>query len=328
MPVIDTHTHFFPQEWISLLEREGPSNGAKIGKNEKGAVTFAFPGINQVFAKPFVDLGIRLQAMDREGIDVHALSLTTPMVYWASPAFGLKLAQTFNDACSAACIDHPKRFVGLAILPMQAPDLALQELTRAAGLPGMRGLYMGNQVNKYNLDEKAYFPVYAKCAEIGWPIFLHPIDPRGAERLEKYYLRNLIGYPYSTAVAAASLIFGGVLDSFPTLEVVLPHAGGMFPPLIGRWDLGAEVREELKHIEQRPSAYLRRFYYDTIAHNDALMMNVIRQVGVDRIVMGSDYCFAIGDGHPVATVNRLSGSISVGEREMILGRTAAQLLKI
>ncbi|MBI3055512.1 MAG: amidohydrolase [Betaproteobacteria bacterium] len=328
MPVIDTHTHFFPQEWIDLLEREGPAHGVTLGRNDSGAITFACPGIRQVFAKPFIDLGIRLKAMDKEGVDVHSLSLTTPMVYWPDARFGLKLAQTFNDACSAACVEHPKRFVGMAILPMQDAELALRELERAAKLPGMRGLYLGNQVNKNNLDDPSFFPVYAKCEAIGWPIFLHPIDPLGAERLDKYYLRNLIGYPYSTAIAAASLIFGGVMDRFPKLDVVLPHAGGMFPPLIGRWDHGTEVREEMKHMKQLPSAYLRRFYYDTIAHNDELMMNVVRQVGVDRIVMGSDYCFQIGDEHPVATVNRLSKSISVAEREMILGKTAARLLKL
>jgi aminocarboxymuconate-semialdehyde decarboxylase len=327
MTVIDTHTHYFPEEWVRLLEREGPAHGATTGRNESGAVTFAFPGIRQVFARGFIDLGARLEAMDDEGIDVHAISLTTPMVYWAPPGFGLKLAQTYNDACSAACGAHPKRFAGMAVLPMQAPDLALQELERAARLPGMRGLYLGTHVNRNNLDEKAFFPIYAKCEALGWPIFLHPIDPLHAERLERYYLRNVIGFPYATAVAAASLIFGGVLDAFPALDVVLPHAGGMFPPLIGRWDHGYEVREEMRQMMQPPSGYLRRFYYDTIAHNDALMMNVIRQVGIDRVVMGSDYCFAIGDEHPVASVNRLKG-LSAAERELILGQTAARLLKL
>ena len=118
----------------------------------------------------------------------------------------------------------------MAILPMQDAELALRELERAAKLPGMRGLYLGNQVNKNNLDDQPFFPIYAKCEAIGWPIFLHPIDPLGAERLDKYYLRNLIGYPYSTAIAAASLIFGGVMDRFPKLDVVLPHAGGTRSP--------------------------------------------------------------------------------------------------
>ena len=327
MTVIDTHTHFFPEEWVRLLEREAPDHGATMGKNEHGAVTFAYPGIRQVFSPGFIELGVRIEAMDAEGIDVHSLSLTTPMVYWAPPAFGLKLAQTFNDSCSAACVEHPKRFVGMAVLPMQAPDFALGELERAAKLPGMRGLYLGTHINKQNLDERSFFPIYARCEELGWPVFLHPLDPLHAERLDRYYLRNVIGFPYATAVAAASLIFGGVMDRFPKLDVVLPHAGGMFPPLIGRWDHGAEVREEMRQAKEPPSAYLRRFYYDTIAHNDALMMNVIRQVGVDRIVMGSDYCFSIGDEHPVASVNRLN-ELSVAERELILGKTAARLLRL
>jgi len=327
MPVIDTHTHYFPADWVRLLEREGPDHGATLGRDDRGAVTFALPGIRQIFARGFVDLDLRLGAMDAEGLDMHSLSLTTPMVYWAAPAFGLKLAQSYNDACSEACVTHPKRFVGMAVLPMQAPELALRELERAAKLPGMRGLYMGTHVNRQNLDEKAFFPVWAKCEELGWPVFLHPLDPLHAERLDKYYLRNVIGFPYATTVAVGALIFGGVMDAFPRLDVVLPHAGGMYPPLVGRWDHGNKVKEEMRGCKLHPSEYLRRFYYDTIAHDDALMMNVIRQVGVDRIVMGSDYCFGIGDEHPIATVNRLT-ALSGAERELILGKTAARLLKL
>ena len=325
---IDTHTHFFPEEWVRLLVNEGANHGATMGNNADGAVTFAFPGIKQIFLKGFIDLDVRLQHMDAKGLDMHCLSLTTPMVNWATPEFGLKLAQVYNDACSEACVKHPRRFIGMAVIPMQAPGLALQELTRAAKLPGMRGLYMGTHINKQNLDEKAFYPVWAKCEELGWPVFLHPLDPLHAERLDKYYLRNVIGFPYATAIAVASLIFGGVMDAFPQLDVVLPHAGGMFPPLAGRWDHGNHLKEEMQGCKLHPSAYLKRFYYDTIAHNDAYMHHVIREVGIERIVMGSDYCFGIGDDHPVATVNRFGASLSRAEREMILGTNAAKLLKL
>ena len=172
MNTIDTHAHFFPEEWIRLLVSEGSANGATMGKNPEGAVTFASPGIKQVFLKGFVDLDVRLAHMNAKGLDMHCLSLTTPMVNWASPEFGLKLAQVYNDACSEACVKHPKRLIGMAVLPMQAPDLAVQELARAARLPGMRGLYMGTHINKQNLDEKAFYPVWAKCEELGWPVFL------------------------------------------------------------------------------------------------------------------------------------------------------------
>jgi len=112
--------------------------------------------------------------MDAERVDIDSLSLTTPMVHWAPAAFGVKLARVYNDACSAACIVHPRRLIGMAVLPTQAPDLALQELERAAKLPGLRGLYLGTHINKQNLDEKTFFPIYAKCGELRWAIFLHP----------------------------------------------------------------------------------------------------------------------------------------------------------
>jgi aminocarboxymuconate-semialdehyde decarboxylase len=258
---------------------------------------------------------------------VHALSLTAPMVYWASPGFGLALAQAYNDAASAAHRQHPARFVGLAMVPMQAPELALGELERAARLPGMRGLYLATHVNGANLDEKRFWDIYAKAEELGWPVFLHPIDTIGRERTSHYYLRNLLGNPYDTGVAAASLVFGGVLDAFPKLEVNLPHAGGTFPWLIGRLDHGTKVRRELAHMKALPSTYLRRFTYDTIGHNDEINTNLIRMVGADRVILGSDYCFDMGLADPLGDIERLD-TLTAEERELITGRTAARLLRL
>ena len=322
--VVDTHAHWYPEEWISAIEKEGAAHGAQITRRD-GTIMFSFGGSRMSFTTDFVDLGARLAAMDRTGVDVHALSLTTPMVYWAPPAFGLKLAGIYNDAASAAHRRYPDRFVGMATLPMQAPELALRELERAAKLPGLRGLYLATHINGNNLDEKAYFPVYAKCEELGWPIFLHPMNPLAPERLSRFYLINFLGNPYETGVAAASLVFGGVLDAFPKLEVMLPHAGGTFPALIGRLDHGTRVRPELKHMKQLPSSYLRRFSYDTIGHNDEIMLNLVRMVGADRVVLGSDYCFDMGYERPVEVVERLA-ALSEQDRDRILGRNAARLL--
>jgi aminocarboxymuconate-semialdehyde decarboxylase len=255
------------------------------------------------------------------------LSLTAPMVYWASPGFGLALAQAYNDAATAAHARHPQRFVGLAMLPMQAPDLALKELERAAKLPGMRGMYLATHVNGIDLDDRRFWNIYAKAEELGWPVFLHPIDTIGRERTTRYYLRNLLGNPYDTGVAAASLIFGGVLDAFPKLEVNLPHAGGTFPWLIGRLDHGTKVRPELRHMKRLPSGYLRRFTYDTIGHNDQINYNLIRMVGADRVVLGSDYCFDMGLTDPLGDVERLD-ALSAAERDLIIGETAVKLLRL
>ena len=324
--VVDIHAHWYPSEWLRLFERDGSKEGAKLERGAKG-YTIRTQRIVNAFDDEFVHLDLRLAGMDRQRVDVHALSLTAPMVYWASPGFGLALAQAYNDAVSEAHRSHPRRFVGLAMLPMQDPELALKELERAAALPGMRGLYLATHVNGTNLDDRRFWSIYAKAEEIGWPIFLHPIDTIGADRTSQYYLRNLLGNPYDTGVAAASLVFGGVLDAFPKLEINLPHAGGTFPWLIGRLDHGTRVRPELRHMKAPPSSYLRRFTYDTIGHNAEINTQLIRMVGADRVLLGSDYCFDMGLSDPLGDIERLD-ALTAAERELIVGQTATRLLRL
>ncbi|MEQ1775388.1 MAG: amidohydrolase family protein [Burkholderiales bacterium] len=326
---LDTHAHWFPPEWVELLEREGGKHGAEISRNEQGRLLMVAPGIRlrPTFTPPYVDIATRLKIMDDARVDVHALSLTSPMVYWASPDFGLKLSQVFNDACAVAHQKHPNRFIGMAMLPMQAPDLAVQEAKRAATLPGIRGVYMATHVNGKNLDEKEFWPVYEQCEKLGLPIFLHPVAPVGKERTAKYHLGNFLGNPYESGIAAASLIFGGVMDAFPKLDVMLPHAGGTFPWLIGRMDHGTTVRAECKHMTKPPSTYLRRFHYDTITHSDQILMNLIQLVGVDRVVMGSDCPADMSYTRPVDVVERLK-ELSSGERDAIVGGNAVKLLRM
>jgi aminocarboxymuconate-semialdehyde decarboxylase len=325
--VIDVHAHWYPPEWVALMEREGDANGAKIGRNSRGYVTAAVPGLSVSFAPQYIDIHSRLQAMDKAGVAMHALSLTQPMVFWAPPAFGLKLCQTFNDACAAVQQKYPDRFVGLAMLPMQDPALAVSEFERVAKLPAIRGIYMGTHINGKNLNEKDFWPIYARCEERGFPLLLHPVNPVGADRMGSYHLRNFIGNPTDTAIAAASLIFSGALDAFPRLDIVLPHAGGVVPILIGRWDHGATVRAEVKDLKHPPSHYLRRFHYDTVAHNVAILMNLVRQVGADRLVAGTDFPADMSDVDPVRTVESLA-ELSTRERDMIFRGNAARLLRL
>jgi aminocarboxymuconate-semialdehyde decarboxylase len=320
---VDIHAHWYPREWLRFFEKEGPREDALLERAGAGYRIKA-KHITNAFDERFVDLDSRLARMDETGIGMQALSLTTPMVYWASPALGLALAQAFNDAAAAAHRKHPQRFVGLAMLPMQDPALALKELERAARLPGVRGLYLATGVNGRELDDKAFWDVYAKCEELGWTVFLHPVDTIGQDRTRRYYLKNLLGNPYDTGLAAASLIFGGVLDAFPKLEVNLPHAGGAFPGLIGRLDHGTKVRPELKHMQRLPSEYLRRFTYDTIGHDDRINLNLVRLVGADRVTLGSDYCFDMGLDDPLFSLKRLG--LAEDEEKLIAGQNAAKLL--
>ena len=326
---LDTHAHWFPPEWVELLEREGGNNGVAMSRNEQGSLVMVMPGIRlrANLTPPYIDLATRLKIMDDARVDMHALSLTSPMVYWAPPEFGLKLSQVFNDACAAAHLKYPNRFIGMAMLPMQAPALAVEEAKRAAKLPGIRGVYMATHVNGKNLDEKEFWPVYEQCEKLGLPIFLHPVAPVGKERMTKYHLGNFLGNPYESGIAAASLVFGGVMDAFPKLDVMLPHAGGTFPWLIGRMDHGTTVRAECKHMTQPPSTYLRRFHYDTITHSDPILMNLIQLVGVDRVVMGSDCPADMSYTRPVDVVERLK-ELSSNERDAIVGGNAAKLLRM
>ncbi len=326
MRTVDIHAHWYPEEWLALFAKDGAAEGASLERRPGGGFMLRAKHITNAFDERFVVIDERINAMDARGIDVHALSLTTPMVYWASAPLGLALSQAFNDAASAAHRRHPQRLVGLAMVPMQAPDLAVRELERAAKLPGIKGMYLATNVNGEELDERKFWEVYAKCEELGWAIFLHPVDTIGLERTKKYYIKNLCGNPYDTGIAAAHLIFGGVMDRFPKLEVNLPHAGGTFPWLIGRWDHGAKVRPELKHMKEPPSSYLRRFTYDTIGHDDRINANLVRLVGADRVTLGSDYCFDMGLDDPMATVNRIAG-VSAEDKERICGGNARKLLR-
>jgi aminocarboxymuconate-semialdehyde decarboxylase len=327
MATIDIHAHWYPREWLALFQKDGAKEGASLERGADGRYSLRAKNITNAFDERFVVVDERVSAMDQRRIDVHALSLTTPMVYWASPAFGLALSQAFNDAASAAHRKHPKRLLGLAMVPMHAPELALKELERASKLPGIKGMYLATNVNGEELDEKKFWDVYAKCEELGWTIFLHPVDTIGQDRTKKYYLKNLCGNPYDTGIAAAHLIFGGVLDKFEKLQFNLPHAGGTFPWLIGRWDQGTKVRAELKHMKRPPSDYLRRFTYDTIGHDDRINAALVRLVGADRVTLGSDYCFDMGLDDPLATVNRIAG-LSEADKQAISGGNALKLLHL
>jgi aminocarboxymuconate-semialdehyde decarboxylase len=325
---IDTHAHYFPESYLKLVADDGPRCGATVVTDSSGS-RFIQVGLllrTGPITSAFFDLDERLRMMDRAGLRMHALSLTQPMVYWADDDLGHRLCVAFNDAVADAHRRHPERFIGFACLPFQNVHLALEELERAATLPGIRGVYMATAVRDRELSDRSFFPVYERCATLGLPIFLHPMMINN-ERLKQYYLINLLGNPFDTAIAASHLIFGGVLDAFPRLEVSLPHAGGALPILRGRLDRGFEVRGECKVIKRPPSEYLRRFTYDTISYSAPVMDDMVRLVGADRIMMGSDYCFDIAYNDPVKIVNDMQ-SLSDEARRQILWGNAARLLRL
>jgi len=327
-PSIDIHAHFFPEAYLKLIAEEGGRFELRLSRSApKAPVIQIGPLRVGPLRSAFSDLDVRRKEMDRQGVRVHALSLTYPMVYWADGDLGLRLARAMNDALAQAHTAFPDRFVGLATLPMQEPKLALEELDRVARLPGIRGAYLGTNIRGRELSDPDFFPLYERMEALRLPLFLHPIDVVGAQRLVPYYLGNLLGNPFDTAVAAAHLIFGGVLDRFKHIQICLPHAGGAFPYLVGRLARGWKVRSECKHLKRSPSAYLRRFTYDTISHSAEALHYLVGLVGADRVMLGSDYCFDMGYERPVQIITRLRG-LRQSDRARILGGNAARVLRL
>ena len=327
---IDVHAHFFPETFIRIVEESGASFGAGVDRsNPKGPVLVVGASRTAALEARYWDLGLRLRSMNRQGVAVQALSLTTPMVYWADGATGTRLAASWNDAASAAHVAHPDRFVGCAMLPLQDSARAVAELERAARLPGIRGVYMGTNVGGRDLSDPAFFPVFERAVALRLPVLLHPLRVVGAERLAPFYLTNFLGNPFDTAIAAAHLVFGGVLDRLPKLEVCLPHAGGALPYLHGRLRHGQGVRPETKGVAKKPfSAYLRRFSYDIISHDAGALRYLVATVGADRVMLGTDFCFDMGYERPLAIIQAKATGLGRKDQRRITRDNAVRMLRL
>lgn len=323
---IDIHAHWFPRRWLTELQRRGPAHGLVWEEVTGAGPRFRHGHLSTGPTGPrFIDLDARREAMAGQAVSAQALSLSQPMVYWAGREDGNSLAMLYNDCLAEAHQSDPARFVGLATLPLQAVDLALREIDRLPSLPGIRGVCIATCVLDRDLSDAAFTSVWERLEALSLPVFLHPTFVLAPDRLERFYLTNLLGNPFETAVAAAHLIFGGVLDRFPKLEVVLPHAGGAFPWLVGRLRRGWEKRQDLKPLSADPLSYLRRFHYDTIGYSEEVLDYLLRHIGADRIMMGSDYCFPIAYEQPVEVVSTHPG-LSEADQTAILEGNARRLL--
>jgi len=327
---VDVHAHFFPESFIRLVEQSGASFGAGVERSDPKGPVLVVGGSRTAALEPrYWDLDLRIRSMNRQGVAVQALSLTAPMVYWADAATGARLSAAWNDAASAAHVAHPDRFVVCAMLPMQDTARALDELERAARLPGVRGVYMGTNIGGRELSDPGFFPVFERAAALTLPVLLHPLRVIGGERLAPFYLSNFLGNPFDTAIAAAHLVFGGVLDRLPKLTVCLPHAGGALPYLHGRLRHGQGVRPETKGVAKKPfSAYLRRFTYDTISHDAGALRYLVATVGADRVMLGTDFCFDMGYDRPLSIISAKATGLSLKDQRRIVGDNATRMLRL
>ena len=325
---VDIHAHFFPQAYLDVLAEEGPRFGVEYRAAEEGFYIKTESRYQGPLPYRAVDLKMRIADMDAQGTAVQAMSLTGPMAHWGDEELSHKLARAWNDAASAAHLEYPDRLFGLMTLPMLFPDRAIDELNRASQLAGLRGVYMGTNINHRDLDDPLFEPIFARIETLGLPVFLHPLQVVGGQRTAPFALSNLLSFPFDTAIAACRLIFGGVLDRHPRLQFTLPHGGGVLLMLMGRIDHGSTVRPEIEKLRlpRPPSQYLQRFMFDTVVHSKTVMDFVISEVGAERIMIGSDYCFDMGYERPLNFLDQVN--ITGVQRQMILGENAARILKL
>jgi aminocarboxymuconate-semialdehyde decarboxylase len=278
-----------------------------------------------------------LKAMDERHIDLCTLTQTNPHILWAPPVFGVKLAQTINDASSALCVKYPKRFNAAITLPMQDVNAALEELERGRKLPGMRAVNFPENVLGKNIDDKSFWPVYERAEALNLPIFLHNLDPISERLMENdYTMINILGNPFEATIAATALILGGVMDAFPKLDFYFPHGGGFIAFATPRmdWAMGTASysprgrTNAYKNLKlPRASDYLRRFHYDLAMHDPKLTRTLIDIVGVDRVVCGTDFPQGMSIRHPVEYVEAIP-NITEKECHMILCENPARLLRL
>jgi aminocarboxymuconate-semialdehyde decarboxylase len=322
--IVDVHRHFVPRDLVESFEGFRAVDDAvwpEVLYHRDRHLGPLLPRIN--------DLSLVLEDMDRTGVDVSALcNASWLFCYWSSPSMGARFAREFNDRLAAQVAKHPTRLVGLATVPLQDVDMAIAELRRAVEELDFRGVAVGTNVNGRYFDDPSLLPFLEAAQDLDVPVFFHPDNVAGHDRLDRYRLIQMLGNPHEAALALVRVILGGVMDRLPRIKMCFPQAGGSAPLLLGRIDHTWRVRPEAHaHVAAPPSEYLRRLFFDSIAHSPEPLEMLLRHVSADQVVVGTDYPWDMGEPEAGQSVKQLS-SLTDAQRRRILGGNAAQLLKL
>jgi len=325
-PTLDVHTHVLTEETMGIIRKEVPKLAPRLTAIDADFAVLEIAGTSyRPFPRGGWDIERRLADMADAEVDVQILSASPQTyLYGEEPAVTAACTAIQNDQIAKLVAARPDRFLGIATLPMQAPEQAAAELRRAVRSLGLRGAMIGSNVEGRNLDHPELEPVWAAACELDVVLLIHPVNVGAAERLRSYYLSNLIGNPLDTTIAAACLVFGGVLERHPKLKILLVHGGGFVPYQAARWVHGWKVRPEPKvNLQASPEPWIERFYYDTILHSTEKLEFLIGSAGPKRVLLGSDYPYDMGTGECVRQVRALS--ISEADKARVLGGEAWSL---
>jgi len=323
MPIIDVHTHMFTRRWLELLRTSGSPYGVVVRPDGRDEVYRRATPV--VFPQPgHFDYGIRLEQMDRAGIDVSIVSLTCPNVYWGGESVSVEAARESNDSMADAERAYPGRIKWFTSLPWQYPDRAIEELRRTADL-GAAGVMVLANVAGRSLTEEAFGPIWAEIDRRAMPVLVHPGEPPGADLMDmgRYDLSWSVGFIFDTTLAVTRMIFDGFLDRYPDLKLIVAHGGAALPYLVGRFEKGDEVElPERRRMTLAPTEYLRRLYYDCITYDLGALRYLISVVGPDRVLFGTDWPHQV---HDVAGSLANTAALVPAERDAIRGDNAIQL---
>jgi len=322
---IDLQTHYCPIEYFKCMV--GRRGYPTVEQDAQGRMFMHYgKGARYPVIDPMFNVERRIRDMDEAGVDVHVISLNIPGAERVEPELGVKLARLANDKFAELVNKHPERFAGFATLPLQVPDLALEELRRAVDDLGLKGLTLYSNVNGKPLDAKEFWPIYSECAKREIPIFIHPTYPANTTNMSDYCLIPVVGFLFDTTLATLRLIQAGVLERFPNLKVILAHLGSTIPYLIGRIDYeSGRLPGCNDRISEMPSAYFRRIYIDTVSLHTPALLSALDFPGIERIVYGSDYPFW-DQRRVISSIESLD--IPQKSKEKIFSQNARTLLNI
>jgi aminocarboxymuconate-semialdehyde decarboxylase len=327
--IVDVHVHFLSPKALDAARQAPARYGVRVlDDGERPRLHVGAEAPTRPMLEPLYTLGLHLAFLERQGIDAAVFGpLMDVAGYSLPPQQGAAWSRAQNEGMAASLAESGGKHVGLATVPLQAPELAAEELRFAVTSLGLRGAMIDPNALGRPLGDRAFDPLWKAAADLGAPVMLHPYLLEAVERFGRHYLHNLVGYPFETTLAAGSLILGGTLDRFPPLDVVLVHGGGFLPYHVGRFDRGHVSRPEARADgASLPSGYLRRFHYDTLVQFSPALAYLVQVVGADRVLLGSDHPFWLGDPEPVRIV-REAGLASAAQAA-ILGDNAGRLYRL
>lgn len=284
--------------------------------------------LRATYPEKFTSIDARMADMDAQGVDMQVLAIAPPQYYyWMDADTGPRVSALMNDRIAAMAAGRAERFVGVATLPMDHPEAAAAELERAHRELGMNGFEINADVNSRDLDDPRYDPVWRKASELDMLAILHPHGWTEPQRMDDYYLINLVCMPLASTVAVARMIMGGVFERFPDFKMLVVHGGGYLPFYFGRTDHGYRIRPETqRNIPQLPSHYLHKLYFDTTVFRPYEVEYLVNEFGAEHVLMGTDYPFDMGPTDPLGFLAQ--ARLSEPERKLVLGGNAERLLRI